>query len=136
MRDNSNCDKDGRHGRRSNDLSQAEPVPRPLETTRFMPNFSQDIPSKKWRKRRLGKPAENVPQFFVILRFHVVHPIQQSAWLEVALERGPKLGSNSRRFKKTFQLSNPGRMPHFAQRLCLDLADPLASDLELPSYFF
>jgi hypothetical protein len=27
-------------------------------------------------------------------------------------------------------------MPHFAQRLCLDLADSLASNLELPPYFF
>src|SRR4029077_15219687 len=27
-------------------------------------------------------------------------------------------------------------MPHFAQGLCLDLADPLASNLELPPYFF
>ena len=44
--------------------------------------------------------------------------------------------SNPRRFKETFQLPNPGWMPHFAQRLCLDLADPLASNLELPAYFF
>ena len=27
-------------------------------------------------------------------------------------------------------------MPHFAQRFCLYLADPLASNLELPPYFF
>src|SRR5262245_163848 len=27
-------------------------------------------------------------------------------------------------------------MPHFAQSFCLNLADPLASDLELPPYFF
>jgi len=27
-------------------------------------------------------------------------------------------------------------MPHFAQGLCLDLADPLASNLELPPDFF
>src|SRR6476660_1781609 len=47
-----------------------------------------------------------------------------------------KLCSNPRRFKKTFQLPNPGWMPHFAQGFCLDLADPLASNLELPPYFF
>src|SRR5215831_1201379 len=27
-------------------------------------------------------------------------------------------------------------MPHFAQGLCFDLADPLASNLELSAYFF
>ena len=27
-------------------------------------------------------------------------------------------------------------MPHFAQSLCLDLADALASNLELPTYLF
>src|SRR5262249_39837562 len=43
---------------------------------------------------------------------------------------------NARRFKETFQLPNPRRMPHFAQRFCLDLADPLPSDLELAAYFF
>src|SRR5512132_161813 len=47
-----------------------------------------------------------------------------------------KLSSNSRRFKETFQLPNAGWMPHFAQGLCLDLADPLASNLELSPYFF
>src|SRR5262249_17645861 len=52
------------------------------------------------------------------------------------VERSRKLRSNSRRFKKSFQLPNPGWMPHFAQSLRLNLADPLASDLELPPYFF
>src|SRR5678815_1528674 len=47
-----------------------------------------------------------------------------------------KFISNSRRFKETFQLPNPGWMPHFAQGLCLDLSDPLASNLKLPPYFF
>src|SRR4029077_20681136 len=88
------------------------------------------------RTPRLRTPAGNSARLFVILRFHVVHPIQQSACLEVALERSRKLCSNSRRFKKTFQLPNPGWMPHFAQSFCLDLADPLASNLELPPYFF
>src|SRR6478735_4576062 len=49
---------------------------------------------------------------------------------------GLKLCSNSRRFKKTFQLPNPSWMPHFAQSLCLDLADAFASNLELSPYFF
>src|SRR6266404_9117707 len=47
-----------------------------------------------------------------------------------------KLCSNSRRLKETFQLPNPGWMPHFAQGLCVDLADPLPSNLELSAYFF
>src|SRR4030095_15411823 len=49
---------------------------------------------------------------------------------------GRKLCSNSRRFKETFQLPNPGWMAHFTQRLCFDLADPLPSNLELAAYFF
>ena len=61
MRDKSKGDKDRCHGRRSNNLSHAEPVPHPLEMSRFLPNFSQDIPRKKWRKRGLRKPAENIP---------------------------------------------------------------------------
>src|SRR4051794_38787720 len=47
-----------------------------------------------------------------------------------------KIWSNSRRFKKSFQLPNPRWVAHFAQGFCLDLADPLASNLELPPYFF
>src|SRR5215211_7100001 len=47
-----------------------------------------------------------------------------------------KLCSNPRRFNETFQLPNTGWMPHFTQGLCLNLADPLASDLELAAYFF
>src|SRR5436190_19154406 len=47
-----------------------------------------------------------------------------------------KIGSNSRRFKETFQLPNSGWVPHFAQGFCFDLADPLASNLELPPHFF
>jgi hypothetical protein len=42
---------------------------------------------------------------------------------------------NPRCFKEAFQLPNPGGMPHFAQGLCFDLPDPLASNLELPAYF-
>jgi hypothetical protein len=70
------------------------------------------------------------------LRFHVVHPIQQLAFLEVALERSRKLGSNAGRFKETFQLPNPSGMPHFAQGLGFDLTDSLACNLELPADFF
>src|SRR5439155_18409309 len=55
-----------------------------------------------------------------------------------------KLRSNGRRrltlyswgFKKTFKLSDTSRMPHFAQRLCFDLTDTLARDLELSAYLF
>src|SRR5262249_7500467 len=38
-------------------------------------------------------------------------------------------------FKKTFQLSNTSWVAHFAQGFCFDLANPLASDLELPTHF-
>src|SRR5262249_35841197 len=44
--------------------------------------------------------------------------------------------SKSRGFKKSLQLSNTGWMPHFAQRLGFDLANALASNLELPAYLF
>ena len=40
MRDKSKGDKDRCHGRRSRDLAHAEPVPHPLEMSRFLPNFS------------------------------------------------------------------------------------------------
>src|SRR6266566_9671645 len=40
-----------------------------------------------------------------------------------------------RRFEETFELPDTGRMPHFAQGFCLDLANTLSSDLELPTHF-
>src|SRR5205085_11457774 len=43
--------------------------------------------------------------------------------------------SNSWRLKETFELPNPGRMAHFAQGLRFDLANALASDLELTAHF-
>jgi hypothetical protein len=64
------------------------------------------------------------------IRFNSLHASK------LRYERGRKLCSNSRRFKKTFQLPNPSWMPHFAQGLCFDLANPLASNLELSAYFF
>src|SRR5262249_11981952 len=71
-----------------------------------------------------------------ILRFHCC-PFDSTACIPRSCARTSlKLSSNSWRFKKTFQLPNPGWMPHFAQRLCFDLADSLASDLELPTDFF
>ena len=83
--------------------------------SRFLPDSPQDIPGEEWRKRRRSrKPAENIPQLFVILRFHVVHPIQPFAGLEVALERKRKLSSYSRRLEETLKLSNARGMPHFA----------------------
>src|SRR3954447_748942 len=63
------------------------------------------------------------------IRFNTLHA---SKLRSKAIE----IWSNSRRFKKSFQLPNPRWMAHFAQGFCLDLADPLASNLELPPYFF
>lgn len=61
MRDKSKTNYERCYSRRSNELPRAEPVPHPLEMSRFLPNSSQDIPGEKWRKRGLRKPAENVP---------------------------------------------------------------------------
>src|SRR5207237_5924447 len=44
--------------------------------------------------------------------------------------------SKSRGLKESLQLSDTGWMPHLAQRLCFDLANALAGNLELPAYFF
>src|SRR5215471_16013820 len=64
------------------------------------------------------------------IRFNRLYPSKLRS------NEGRKLSLNSRRFKKTFQLPNPGGMPHLAQRLCFDLADSLASHLKLPTDFF
>src|SRR4029077_2989286 len=53
-----------------------------------------------------------------------------------------KLRSNGRcrftlyswRFKETLKLPNTSRMPHFTQRLCFDLPNAFARNLELPAY--
>lgn len=49
------------YSRRSNEPPYAEPVPHPLEMSRFLPNSSQDIPAEKRRKRGLRKPPEKIP---------------------------------------------------------------------------
>jgi len=38
--------------------------------------------------------------------------------------------------KKTVQLPDPGRMPHFAQGLCFNLPDPLACHAKLAANLF
>ena len=48
------------------------------------------------------------------------------------LRVSPRL--NLGRFEKAFQLPDPGRVAHLAQRLGLDLPDALPGDLELPSH--
>ena|SRR5215467_1726752 len=42
----------------------------------------------------------------------------------------------SRCFQETFELPDPGRVSHFAQRFGFDLADALSGDLELATHFF
>src|SRR5438874_10756530 len=37
--------------------------------------------------------------------------------------------------KETLELSDTGRMPHFAQGLCFNLTNPLPGNLELPAHF-
>src|SRR5438128_7419563 len=37
-------------------------------------------------------------------------------------------------FKETLELPDTSRMPHFAQGLCFNLTNPLAGNLELPTY--
>ena len=39
-------------------------------------------------------------------------------------------------FEKSFELTNAGGMAHLPQRLCFDLADAFAGDLELLADFF
>src|SRR4030095_14655961 len=64
-------------------------------------------------------------------------PFDSTACIPRSCARTPsKIILNSWRFKEPFQLPDPGWMPHLAQRLCLDLADSLASNLELPADFF
>jgi hypothetical protein len=91
VRDDSHADHDGCHSRRCNKPSQAKPVSRPLERSRFLADFSQHVPSEKRRKRRLRNTAENLPQLVVILAFHSLQTIKLTAPPEVALECVPKM---------------------------------------------
>ena len=136
MRGDSHADHDDCHSGCCNKSSQAKPFSRPLEASRSLADLSYHVPGEEWRKLGLGSTAENIPQLFVIFRFHSLQSIELTAAPEVALGMGAENDTlDSGRFKETFELSDTGRMPHFAQRFCFDLTNPLAGDLELPAYF-
>ena len=86
MRGDSHADHDDRHSGCCNEPSQAKPVPRPLEASRFLADLSQHIPGEQWRERGLGNTAQNIPQLVVILTFHSLQSIELFAESEVALE--------------------------------------------------
>ena len=86
MRGDSHADHDDCHSGGRNKPSQAKPVSRPPETSRFLADLSYDIPGEEWRKGGPGNPAQNVPQLFVVLRFHSLHSIELFAVSEVALQ--------------------------------------------------
>ena len=136
MRGDSHADHDDCHSGCCNKSSQAKPVSRPPETSRFLADISYHIAGEEWRKNGLGNAAQNIPQLLVVFRFHSLQSIELFAASEVALQQPLKITLYSRGFKETFKLSDTGRMPHFAQRLCFDLTDPLPGNLELSTYFF
>jgi hypothetical protein len=86
MRGDSQADHDDCHSRRCNKSSQAEPVSRPIGTSRFLADLSQHVPGEEWRERGLGNTPEDIPQLVVILTFHSFQSIEPFAGLEVALE--------------------------------------------------
>jgi hypothetical protein len=91
MRGDSHADHNDCHSGCCNKSSQAKPVSRPLETGRFLPDLSYHVPGKEWRKGGPGNTAENIPQLFVIFRFHSLQSIELTAVPEVALEWVPKM---------------------------------------------
>jgi hypothetical protein len=91
MRGDSHADHDDCHSGCCNKSSQAKPVPRPVETGRFLADLSQHVPGKEWRERGLGNTAQNIPQLVVILRFHSLQSIELFAESEVALECALKI---------------------------------------------
>src|SRR5881409_1203818 len=91
MRGDSHADHDDCHSGGRNKPSQAKPVSRPPETSRFLADLSYDIPGEEWRKGGPGNPAQNVPQLFVVLRFHSLHSIELFAVSEVALQSPLKI---------------------------------------------
>jgi len=88
MRGDSHADHDDGYSRRCNKSSQAKPVSRASETSRSLKDVSYDIAGEEWRKGGPGNPAQNVPQLFVVFRFHSIHSIELFAASEVALQRG------------------------------------------------
>src|SRR6266516_4932734 len=90
MRGDSHADHDDCYSGGRNKPSQAKPVSRPLETSRFLADLSYHVPGEEWRKGGSGNTAENVPQLLVIFRFHSLQSIELFAASEVALESGAK----------------------------------------------
>src|SRR6266436_8077848 len=91
MRGDSHADHDDCHSRCCNKSSQAKPVSRPLEASPFLADLSYHVPGEEWRKGGSGNTAENIPQLFVIFRFHSLQSIELFAASEVALESGPNI---------------------------------------------
>jgi hypothetical protein len=91
MRGDSHADHNDCHSGCCNKSSQAKPVSRPLETGRFLADLSYHVPGKEWRNGGPGNTAKNIPQLFVIFRFHSLQSIELTAVPEVALEWVPKM---------------------------------------------
>ena len=134
MGGDSHADHDDCHSGCCNKSSQAKPVSRPPETSRFLADVSYHIAGEEWRKSGLRNTAQNVPQLLVVFRFHSLQSIELFAALEVALQQPLKITLYPWGFKETFKLPDTGRMPHFAQRLGFDLTDTLTRNLELSAY--
>ena len=86
MRGDSHADQEYCYSGCCGKSPHAKPVPRPLETGCSLADLSQHVPGEEWRKRGLTNTAENIPQLFVILRFHSLQSIELFAESEVALE--------------------------------------------------
>jgi hypothetical protein len=86
MRSDSHADHENCHSGCCNKSSQAKPVSRPIETSRFLADLSQHVPGEEWRDCGLGKTPEDIPQLFVILTFHSLQSIELFAESEVAVE--------------------------------------------------
>jgi hypothetical protein len=86
MRGDSHADYNDCHSGCCNKSSQVKPASRPLEAGRFLADLSYHVPGKEWRKGGPRNTAENIPQLFVIFRFHILHSIEPFAASEVALE--------------------------------------------------
>src|SRR5439155_25498027 len=91
MRGDSHADHDDCHSGCCNKSSQAKPVSRPLETSRFLADLSYYVACGERRETGLGNAAQNIPQLFVILRFHCLLSIELLAASEVAPEKVLKI---------------------------------------------
>src|SRR6266496_2740348 len=63
MRGDSHADHDDCHSGCCNKSSQAKPVSRPPETSRFVADVSYHIAGEEWRKNGLGNAAQNIPLY-------------------------------------------------------------------------